>query len=220
VPPINDDPTTSDNPILRYGWASFQFYMRGYHAVQSFGPCTLPVAGPAILVCNHLSGLDPFILQSCCSRLIVWMMAREYYEIPTMRWFFRTINAIPVDRRGRDLAATRSAIRALEAGRILGIFPQGRIGENGEDVPFQTGVAMVAVKTGVGVYPAYIEGSVRDTGMVEAFVYPQRVTVTFGNPVHLDRSDDSRPAIETATSAIRAAVFALSPSRTGAAGAC
>jgi 1-acyl-sn-glycerol-3-phosphate acyltransferase len=208
---VTDDPTTSENRVLRYGWSLFRFYMGGYHGVRPLTACTLPAAGPAILVSNHVSSLDPLILQLCCPRLIVWMMAREYYEIPGLEWFFRTVEAIPVDRRGRDLAATRSAIRALEAGRIVGIFPQGRIGENGEEVPFQTGVAMVAIKTGVPVYPARIEGSIRDTGMVEAFAYPQRVTVAFGEAVGFDRSSDSREAIEIATSSIRSAVFALAP---------
>jgi 1-acyl-sn-glycerol-3-phosphate acyltransferase len=209
VPPPNDYPPASDNPVIHFGWPLYRFYMRGYHAITPLTRCTLPPAGPAILVSNHLSGLDPLILQFCCPRLIVWMMAREYYEVPTMRWFFRAVDAIPVDRGGRDLSATRSAIRALEAGRILGIFPQGRIGEPGEDVPFQTGVALVAIKTGVPVYPARIEGSVRGTGMVEGFLYPQRVTVAFGNPVEIGRAGTSRPAIDAATATIRSAVFAL-----------
>ena len=170
------------------------------------GPCTLPANGPALLVCNHISALDPLILQSACPRLIRWMMAREYYDQPALRWFLRALEAIPVERGGRDLSATRRAIRALQAGHIVGIFPEGRIETTRQIEPFQTGVALVAIKTRVPVYPAYIDGSMRGQGMLEAFIYPQQACVRFGPPVLFDRSDTSDRTVEAATAAIRAAV--------------
>ena len=86
---------------------------RVYHRTIVRSPLHLPRHGPGILVCNHISGLDPVLVQSVCPRLVVWMMAREYYEIPGLRWLFETIEAIPVDRSGRDMAATRAALRRL-----------------------------------------------------------------------------------------------------------
>lgn len=181
-----------------------QFYMRGYHSIRYLSPCTLPRQGPAILVANHISALDPFVLQSACPRLITWMMAKEYYDIPSLNWAFKIIGAIPVERSGRDLAATRAAIRALEQGHILGIFPEGRIALTREIQPLQTGVALVAIKTAVPVYPAYLDGTTRNTGMTEAFLYPQHASVSFAPPIELDRSDTSRSTIAAATDAIHA----------------
>jgi 1-acyl-sn-glycerol-3-phosphate acyltransferase len=197
------------NPLIRISWRVLHYYLRGLHQITALTPCTLPLTGPAILVCNHVSGLDPPILQSACPRLVTWMMAREYYDQPALRRFFKLIGAIPVDRSGRDLAATRAAFRDLAAGNVVGIFPEGRIAPTLDLQPFQTGVALVAIKANVPVYPAYIEGSMRGLEILPAFLYPQRVTICFGPPVVFDRSDTSRATIDAATTAIRAAVLSL-----------
>ena len=89
------------------------------------------------------------------------MMASEYYKIKAMKWMYELIEAIPVDRSGRDMAATRAALRALGKGHVLGIFPEGKIAPNRELLPFQSGVAMLAIKTKVPVYPAFLDGTQR-----------------------------------------------------------
>ena len=142
------------------------------------------------------------------SRLIVWMMAREYY-VPGSRWLFDTIRVIPVERSRRDLIATRAAMRALESGHVLGIFPEGRLAEDRKIGHFQTGVAMMALKSGVGVYPASVEGTMRDRGMLEPFFFPQRAKIAFGPRVPLAGVDATRDGIERATQEIHGAVCAL-----------
>ena len=171
----------------------------------------LPEQGPAILVCNHTSGLDPFMIQAVTRRVIVWMMAKEYYEIKALTWAFRIIEAIPVDRFGRDTASVRSALRALHDGRVLGVFPEGRIENSPELMPFQTGVALMAIKARVPVYPAFLEGTQRNKSMPAAFAFPNRATLSFGPPVEFDRSSTSRESLEEATARIKAAVEALRP---------
>jgi 1-acyl-sn-glycerol-3-phosphate acyltransferase len=169
----------------------------------------LPKHGAVILVSNHTSGLDPFILQSVLDRVVIWMMATEYYNIKAMTWFFRAIDAIPVDRDGRDMASVRAGLRALKEGRVLGVFPEGRIETSTELLPFQTGVAMMAIRTGVPVYPAYLDGTQRNKSMVGAFLGRNRVTVAFGPEVKFDRNDTSREGLEAAAATIRDAVDSL-----------
>ena len=195
--------------VVRLAWRLDRYYIGGYHDIRPDTPCTLPDSGPAILVCNHVSGLDPTVLQANSRRLITWMMAKEYFDVRAMRWFYEAVRAIPVARSGRDLAATRTALRLLERGRVLGIFPEGRIAESGKILPFQTGVAMMAIKADVPVIPAYIDGTMRGANMLQAFLYPQRGRVAFGRAVAFDRSDTSRETIEAATEAIRHAVVDL-----------
>jgi 1-acyl-sn-glycerol-3-phosphate acyltransferase len=190
---------------------------RMYHRTYVNAPQRLPLEGPAILVCNHISGLDPLMIQSVCPRAIVWMMAREYYDIKILNWFFRTINAIPVDRSGRDLAPTRAALRALGEGRVLGIFPEGRIEETHDLLPFQTGVAMMAIKTGVPVYPAYLDGTQRRMPMLRAFLTPNEATLSFGPPVVFHRTSTSKEALEAATGRIQEAVENLKRAQESAA---
>ena len=182
---------------------------RVYHHIEVVNPPRLPPRGPALLVCNHVSGLDPLLLQSVCKRLIVWMMAREYYDIKALTWVYRTVDAIPVDRSGRDLSATRAALRALEEGRIVGIFPEGRIETDHDLLPFQTGIALIAIKTGVPVYPAYLDGTQRGKEMLPAVLTANQAIVNFGPAVEFDRTSTSKVALEHATEQIRQAVGSL-----------
>lgn len=184
-------------------------FSRAYHRTDVLLPQRLPRQGPGILVCNHTSGLDPVLIQSVCPRIIVWMMASEYYKIGAMRWMYDMVEAIPVDRSGRDMAATRAALRALGNGRILGIFPEGKIALSRELLPFQSGVAMLAIKTKVEVYPAFLDGTQRGQEMVPAILMPNEATLAFGPPVQFDRRNTSREVLESATGKIRDAVDAL-----------
>jgi 1-acyl-sn-glycerol-3-phosphate acyltransferase len=207
--PITEEEIAS-RPQVRVVRAMCRYYVLGYHRMKVHTPCTLPAAGPAILVSNHISGVDPALIQSVSTRrLIAWMMAKEYYDMASLKWFYKAMECIPVERSGRDLAATRMALRTLEDQRILGIFPEGRIGESGEVLPFQSGVALMAIKSGAPVIPVYLEGTMRNLGMVEAFLTPARVEVAWGPEVNIDRSDASREGLERATVKMRQAVEAL-----------
>jgi 1-acyl-sn-glycerol-3-phosphate acyltransferase len=204
---VKTDTTPPENRVnVRIAQAANRLFCRTWHEVKTLAPPSLPAKGPAILVCNHISGLDPMLIQSCSRRLIVWMMAREYYEMKALRWLYEVVEAIPVDRGGRDLAATRAALRALGNGRILGIFPEGKI-ETGMDLlPFQTGVSLMAIKTGVPVFPAYLEGTQRGKEMLEAVLYPRSAVLRFGPPVEFSRESTAREALEQGTERIKQAV--------------
>lgn len=191
--------------IRLLGWTNLAI-ARLFHQLYVRNPPRLPRTGPAIIVCNHTSGLDPLLIQSCCLRLIVWMMAKEYYDIPRLNTVFKTIGAIPVSRNGRDMHAMRLALRALEDGHVLGVFPEGKIEKVRGLLPFQTGVALLAIKSGVRVIPAYLEGTQRGLEMRDAFIHPQRARIAFGPDVIFDRSSTERPALEAATEKMSAAV--------------
>ena len=149
------------------------------------------------------------LIQSACSRLIIWMMAKEYYDLPSLTWLYKLVEAIPVERSGRDLAATRGALRALNEGRIVGIFPEGRIETDQNLLPFQTGVALMAIKTKVPVYPAYLDGTQRGKEMVDAVAHPNRAVICFGPPVEFPRDSTSKEALERATERIKERVWSL-----------
>jgi 1-acyl-sn-glycerol-3-phosphate acyltransferase len=187
-------------------------FTRYYHQVSVRRRFALPSTGAAILVSNHTSGLDPLLIQSCCSRIVTWMMAKEYYELKGLNWVFRTIEAIPVERSGRDITATRAALRALNHGRILGVFPEGKISPTRDLLAFQTGVALMAIKAEVPVYPVYLDGTQRGREMVEAFARPARATVAFGPAIQFDRTSTTRPALEEATRIIRDSINILASS--------
>ena len=184
-------------------------FARVYHRLDVLSPQRLPDTGPAILICNHTSGLDPQLIQACCPRMITWMMAQEYYDLPVLKQLLEVVGVIPVTRSGRDTSATRAALRALGNGQLLGVFPEGKIEKTRELLPFQTGVAMIAIKTNVPVFPAYLDGSQRGQEIPGAFLRPQRASIAFGDEVRLDRSDDGKDHLATAAAAMQAAVESL-----------
>ncbi len=187
-------------------------FARVYHHLTIAAPAHLPRRGAGILVCNHVSSVDPLLLQSASpQRLIIWMMAKEYMDLPGLGRIFRTLNVIPVDRGGRDSGSLRAALRALSDGRILGIFPEGRIADGPDLLPFHTGAALIAIKAKVPVYPAFQDGTQRGKDMKAACLQRQRAAVAFGPPVAFDRTSTHRENLTAATAAITAAVTALRP---------
>ena len=202
-------PTVDHVPAVRALKVFNELYCRAFHRLIVLSPPRLPKKGPAILVCNHTSGIDPFLIQSVSPRVITWMMAKEFYDIRAFTWAFKLIRAIPVTRSGRDSAATRAAIRALEDGQILGIFPEGRIENQRALMPFQEGVALMAIKTNVPVYPACLDGEQRNKEMLRAFLDLNNATIAFGDEVEFDRSSTDKDNLASATAAIQSAVQSL-----------
>jgi 1-acyl-sn-glycerol-3-phosphate acyltransferase len=196
-------------PSIRALKAVNSFYCRAFHHLDVIAPPRLPATGPAILVCNHTSGLDPFLIQAVSPRVITWMMAKEFYDMPVVSAVFKHIGAIPVSRSGRDSTATRAAIRTLHEGQVLGIFPEGRIESERALMPFQTGVAMMAIKTEVPIYPACLDGTQRGKPMLQAFLDAQDVQLAFGDPIELNRSATDKDALAESTARIQSAVQTL-----------
>jgi len=146
----------------------------------------LPRRGAAILVANHTSSADPFLLGATTGRVVSFVMAGEYFGLPIAPIVFRLTQVIPVNRDGRDVAGTKATLRALRQGRVVGMFPEGRINMEAGLLDPKPGVAMLAVKTGVPVIPAYIHGTRRGAGMAEAFLRGGgRVRIRFGSAIDL-----------------------------------
>jgi 1-acyl-sn-glycerol-3-phosphate acyltransferase len=193
------------------GWAAS--FARIYHGTSALQPCVLPARGPAILVCNHTSSIDPLLLQAFSPRLIRWMMAKEYFEYKAMHWLFNTVGVILVERSGRDMAATRAAMRALEAGYVLGVFPEGRIESSRDLIPFQSGIGLLALKTRAPVYPAFLDGTQRNREMIEAVIRPSAASITFGPALDLSDLENSKASVREATRRIQDAVEGLKNAR-------
>jgi 1-acyl-sn-glycerol-3-phosphate acyltransferase len=100
-------------------------------------------------------------------------------------------------------------MRALADGRVLGVFPEGRISLAGALLPFQTGVALMALRSSAPVYPASIEGTMRGQEVLDSFLYPHTGAIAFGPAVPFDTSDTSRHAIDIYTLRVQQAVAHL-----------
>ncbi|MGH7378321.1 MAG: lysophospholipid acyltransferase family protein [Candidatus Methylomirabilales bacterium] len=176
-------------------------YMGVWHRLR-LSPCPagepIPRDGAAIVVANHRSGVDPLALACCTSRVIHFLMAREYYETPGIGWICRAVGAIPVNRDGNDLGATKAALKALRAGSVIGIFPEGgiRVGESEEQAMAKSGVALLALRSGATVVPAHIAGTPNYDSVLRAFLTPSRSRVRLGQALRFDLPDGRKPSRE------------------------
>jgi len=122
----------------------------------------IPEQGPALIVCNHQSYMDPLVVGGTIQRPIRFVMAHEIYRLPGLSWLFRLAGAIPVASRKVDpecLAAAFDAVdRALERGELVGIFPEGRLSPDGEVGTFRGGIDEILARRAVPVVPVALEG--------------------------------------------------------------
>ncbi len=141
--------------------------------------------GGALLVANHRSSVDPFFVQLAARRRVHWMVAREYCEHPVFGVILRWAQAIPTNRSGMDTAATKAAIRLTMLGRLVGMFPEGRLNHTGAPmVSIRSGAAMVAERAGVPIVPLFISGSPYRREVWSPLIMPARVGITFGTPIY------------------------------------
>lgn len=138
---------------------------RRYHRLHG-DTLTLPQDGPAIVVANHISGLDPLLLIAASKRPLRFIIASEQYHRFGFTWLFRAAGCIPVDRKGRPERAFREALSALANGEVVALFPHGGIHLEGEPYKkLKPGAVRLAQLADCPVYPARIEG-VRAAGSV------------------------------------------------------
>lgn len=141
-----------------------RIFCRRFHRLRHHG-IRLPRRGAAIVVSNHVSGLDPLLLIAAARRPLRFLIAREQYERWYLRWLFSAVGCIPVDRSANPRAALSEAQRALARGEVIGIFPHGRIALDHElPLPLKRGVAWLARASGAPVVPVRIEG-IRGQGL-------------------------------------------------------
>jgi 1-acyl-sn-glycerol-3-phosphate acyltransferase len=115
-----------------------------------------------VLVCNHVSFVDPLVILAASRRPIRFVMDHKIFAIPILSFVFRTGKAIPiaaakVDERLLNEAYDKVA-DALAHGELVAIFPEGRITDTGELYPFRSGIEKIVERTPVPVIPLALKG--------------------------------------------------------------
>jgi 1-acyl-sn-glycerol-3-phosphate acyltransferase len=132
------------------------------YRLDKSGLDNIPEEGPAVLVCNHVSLVDALIIAAACHRPIRFVMDHGIFRIPVLNFIFRTGRAIPIASAREHPQLLERAYdeiaRGLEAGDLIGIFPEGRLTENGELHPFRPGIKRIVERTPVPVVPMALRG--------------------------------------------------------------
>lgn len=138
------------------GW--MRIYCRRFHRLQN-DVLDIPESGSVLVVCNHVSGLDPMILLTACERPLRFMIATEEYNRPVLKQLFKLIGCIPVERKTKPEIAFRQAIQTLKKGEAIALFPHGGIHtDNGGHRPIKRGVLKLAQLTGSSIIPTRLTG--------------------------------------------------------------
>ncbi len=186
------------------------------------GARRIPARGPVILAANHVSLLD-FLFVGLAARgsgrYVRFVTMAEAFRHPVAGALLRGMRHIPVDRGRTEsrAGAYRFAERALAGGEAVGIFPEGRLGPDGDGtpLPFRRGAVRLAQATGAMLLPVGLSGG------QELLTGVHRDLTRRGVPIGIRLGEPVRPAPDAdpdeAGETLRRAVAALARD---AAGAC
>ncbi|RJP74233.1 MAG: 1-acyl-sn-glycerol-3-phosphate acyltransferase [Candidatus Zixiibacteriota bacterium] len=158
----------------------------------------VPRDGRLIIAANHQSYLDPPLIGSTMPREIHFMAKASLFEKPLLGPLIRHLNSIPVTRSGQDLASLRTAVRVLDSGGALLIFPEGTRSRSRQFLRATGGLGFLARQSGAPVLPVYIHGT---RGALRRLFRPGAVTMVVGQPIP---PDEFPPEAEAGSAAHRA----------------
>ena len=161
--------------------------------VRVQGAGHVPAKGGALLVSNHVSFMDGFLVGWAARRRNVrFMIWRPYYDHWAFHGLLRALRTIPVDLGGPKAmtAAIQAARRELEAGHVVCIFPEGSVTRTGNLLPFKRGMEKIAQGLDIPVIPVHLDrvwNSILSFAGGQIFGktpgrWPYPVTVSFGAP--------------------------------------
>jgi 1-acyl-sn-glycerol-3-phosphate acyltransferase len=127
------------------------------YRVRPRGTENIPDKGPAIVVCNHVSYMDPILLLASIRRPMRFVMYYKIFQLPLLRFLFRQAKAIPIASAKEDEQLMNDAFEKVDAelaaGNIVCIFPEGGITSDGEIQRFRPGIEKVIARRPVPVVP-------------------------------------------------------------------
>lgn len=136
--------------------------VRAMYRLDARGLDSLPREGAALVVANHASFVDAFLVGALIERPMRFVMDHRMARLPGLAWFFRLGGAIPIAARKDDPALLRAAMKtvdqALADGELVMIFPEGKCTRDGEVDVFRRGVERILARRPVPVFPVGIRG--------------------------------------------------------------
>lgn len=122
----------------------------------------IPSTGPALIVANHVSYIDWFIVTAACRRPVRFVMYHYFFKMPGIHIFAEAAKAIPIAPAKEDAALKEKSFDAISAalkeGHVVCIFPEGGITRDGELMPFRPGVERILARDPVPVYLMSLNG--------------------------------------------------------------
>lgn len=189
-------------PIGRVA-AFFIFLVLG--PVRTVGRYRVPKAGGLIVLSNHLADIDPVVVQMACPREVYFMAKSEIFEIPLLGRIIRLFRAFPVRRGEPDREAIKRAVSFAQSGKVVCIFPEGQLSEDGGLQELKPGVALIVRMARCPVICITLRNTNRIMPYGSLVPRPSfRTTlVTWSEPKEFDAHDDTQTILQWAEAQFR-----------------
>jgi len=151
------------------------------------GQENIPQDGPFIIVANHSSLLDPVILGVSVKPKVIFVAAAYLFEIHWLGYLLRKANSIPVQGEN-DISSLKRALKILQKGGVLGIFPEGGVDRQKNNLPIKAGAAFLATSVGVPIVPIRIKGADKALPRGAKFIRSlSKIEVEIKKPIYCSR---------------------------------
>ncbi len=147
----------------------------------------IPKHGPCLVASNHESYFDFIIFTAAVDRKIHYMAAEKFFVHPFWKWVMAFMGCIRIDRYSTmNLRAYKEIARVVKQGRLIGIFPEGTRSPDGKLMRGKTGVAHLAIKSGLPVIPVGIRGSYEIMSVGDKRPKLRKASIHIGEPMNFD----------------------------------
>ncbi len=173
----------------------------------------IPNKGGFLVVVNHVNFLDvPVVITHLQPHRTTGLIKKESWDKPLMAFLFNVWEGIPIDRETADFAAFQQAKQALKAGKILAVSPEGTRTEDGRLIRGKPGIAMLAVKTNVPIFPIAYYGHEHFKANIKRLKRsPMKIRVGKPFRINLQGQSKDKDILQTVTDSIMLEIAALMP---------
>ncbi len=189
------NPADANTPLRIFSEDLVRGLMTAIWGIKVTGLENVPLEGPLIIACNHVSLIDPPLMSVTVAsrRRPFGIGKKELFEKPLLGWWLRNTGNIRLDRSGDATSAMRAALDLLGKGGCLAIFPEGTRVKPGEKRPPKAGVAFLSARSGAPVVPVRVLGTAE---------FPLRfpLEVRIGAPLAPPKSEDRETGLAYAKS--------------------
>lgn len=165
-----------------------------FYRIKIIGDENIPFRGPALLIANHVSYIDAFLIGATVQRFIRFIMLRSFYDIPLIKGFLKLMNTIPIDPKAghESVANTLNQARAqLQNNHVVCIFPEGKVTRDGKMNEFRPGLETIMAGLDCPIIPIYMHNlwgsifSFKGEKVLKKWPkkIPYPITIYFGEPM-------------------------------------
>ena len=177
-----------------------------YFGLRLCGLEHIPREGGVIIVPNHQTYADPALVTIPVRRPIYYMAWSRLFDIPVFGALIRMLRAFPVQIESSDPKATRDAVRLLQDGHAVMIFPEGERSHDGTLGRFKPGAFRLATTLNVPILPVTITGGHESWPRGRILPRPANISITYHPLLKPDRGVEPRQAARELADRVRAAI--------------